>query len=161
MQRIGLGNDTHRLIKGRPLIIGGIHIPFKKGSLAHSDGDVLLHALIDALLGALALGDIGELFPNTDSNLKDISSVNLLNKVLSLPALKNSVINNVDCIIELQEPKLSPYKEAIKKNLAALLNLPLTAVSVKAKTGEKLDAVGKGKAIKALVAVQVVLLYEK
>jgi 2-C-methyl-D-erythritol 2,4-cyclodiphosphate synthase len=153
MMRIGIGSDIHKLVRNRPLIIGGITVPHIKGAQAHSDGDAVLHALTDALLGALALGDIGEHFPPHDSRYKNISSSVLLKNVLALPAYSRWQIVNIDIIIELQNPRLSPYKEAIRRNIAALAGLPPEAVAVKAKTGEKLDAVGKGRAIKAQAAV--------
>lgn len=153
MIRTGLGYDLHRLIEGRPLIIGGIEIPFEKGENAHSDGDVLLHALIDALLGAAALGDIGDHFPPSNPQWKDIASSHLLKKTMQLLNAKNWQLVNIDCTLILQAPKLYPFKNAIRQNLAELTHLPSDYVSFKAKTKEKVDAVGAGEAIEAFASV--------
>ena len=145
--RIGNGYDIHRLVKRRKFILGNIEIPFNKGFLAHSDGDVLIHSIIDALLGAANLGDIGKNFPDNDPAYKDIDSKELLIKTNIL--LKNSgyLINNIDSTIICQKPKLQCYIPEIKKRLAVLLEIDEGFISIKAKTKEKLDASGKGKAV--------------
>lgn len=144
--RIGFGNDIHRLAEGRALMLGGIAIPSKKGEVAHSDGDVLLHALIDALLGAKALGDIGALFPPSDAKYKDADSKELLKKVLELT--KPEIIN-IDATITLEAPKLRGYIDSIRESLSELLSIDASRVSIKAKTNEGLGEIGSGAAIKA------------
>ncbi len=147
--RIGQGFDLHKLVENRPLIIGGINIPSPKGEEAHSDGDVLIHALIDALLGAKALGDIGTHFPPSDMTYKNISSVELLRRTLMLSDFD---IVNIDINIILQAPKLGPYILDIRKSLAKLLNINIDDISVKAKTAEHiLGELGRGDAIIAEV----------
>lgn len=144
--RIGFGNDIHRLAEGRALMLGGIAIPSKLGEVAHSDGDVLLHALIDALLGAKALGDIGALFPPSDAKYKDADSKELLKKVLELT--KPEIIN-IDASITLEAPKLRGYIDSIRESLSELLSIDVSRVSIKAKTNEGLGEIGSGAAIKA------------
>ena len=144
--RIGFGNDIHRLAEGRRLMLGGIAIPSKLGEVAHSDGDVLLHALIDALLGAKALGDIGALFPPSDAKYKDADSKELLKKVLELT--KPEIIN-IDATITLEAPKLRGYIDRIRESLSELLSIDVSRVSIKAKTNEGLGEIGSGAAIKA------------
>jgi 2-C-methyl-D-erythritol 2,4-cyclodiphosphate synthase len=151
--RIGIGYDIHRLVDERKLLIGGIEIPYIKGLLGHSDGDVLLHALCDALLGAISGGDIGEHFPDSDPKYQGINSVKLLENVLKLVQDKGYKIANVDTIIIAEEPKLSPFKAAIQENLAKLLYLNKDCVCVKAKTNEGLDAVGRREAIACYATV--------
>ncbi len=151
--RIGTGWDLHRLEEGRSLILGGIDIPFHSGEAAHSDGDVLIHAVIDAILGAAALGDIGTHFPPSDEKYRDISSIVLLIKTAELLAESGYRIINLDTTVILEEPKLKPYIEDIRKKLATVLALDTESVSVKAKTKEGMDAVGKGRAIEAHVSV--------
>ena len=147
--RIGQGFDLHKLVENRPLIIGGINIPSQKGEEAHSDGDVLIHALIDALLGAKALGDIGTHFPPSDMTYKNMSSVELLRRTLKLSDFD---IVNIDINIILQAPKLGPYILDIRKSLAKLLNINIDDISVKAKTAEHiLGELGRGDAIIAEV----------
>ena len=150
--RIGFGNDIHRLVENRPLMMGGIALPHSKGEEAHSDGDVLLHALIDALLGAAAKGDIGCLFPPEDKKWKDRDSKELLATVLSI--LEAEIIN-IDAVITLEGFRLKPYTAAIRESLSTLLSLPVDRISVKAKTNEGLDSLGKGEAVKAEVVVLV------
>lgn len=151
--RIGQGFDLHRLGEGRPLIIGGVTIPSEKGEEAHSDGDVLLHALIDALLGAKALGDIGTYFPPSDKKWKDIDSAILLKKTLEIADVR---LINLDCTIILQRPKLGPHIIEIRRSLAALLSTDISNISVKAKTAEHiLGELGSGDAIIAEVSVLV------
>lgn len=150
--RIGLGYDVHRLAEGRKLIIGGIEIPHEKGLLGHSDADVLLHALIDGILGAAGLGDIGEHFPDTNYKYKDADSMILLKETLNM--LKNRfIINNVDCTIVAQEPKLSPYKDEMRKKLSDALNIDVSKVNVKAKTEEGLGFTGRKEGIAAYAVV--------
>ena len=155
--RIGIGYDVHRLVEDRRLIIGGINIPYEKGLLGHSDADVLVHAIIDAMLGALALPDIGTLFPDTDSKYKDADSIELLKQVYKMVNERGYFINNLDTNIIAQAPKMMPYIPKIKENLASVLNIGIEDISVKAKTKEKLDSVGEGLAIEAQA---VVMLYK-
>lgn len=147
--RAGIGYDIHKLVKGRKLILGGVNVPAKKGLAGHSDADVLLHAVIDALLGAVGLGDIGEHFPDTDKRYKGISSKVLLVNVAKLIAVKGYSVGNIDGIIILENPKLSALKQKMAQNIAAILNIPKNNVNIKAKTNEGLDSVGKGAAIAA------------
>lgn len=149
MMRIGTGYDVHKLVKGRKLIIGGVHIPFAKGLLGHSDADVLLHAISDALLGAAALGDIGKHFPDTNGEYKGISSLLLLQKVYSLLQKNHFIINNIDSTIIAQLPRMSPYIENMRGNIACTLHLKIAQVSVKATTEEGLGLTGSGEAIAA------------
>ena len=151
--RIGQGYDIHRLISGRTLLLGGVDIPFEKGEDAHSDGDVLIHAVIDALLGACALGDIGTHFPSSDPKYKNADSRVLLKQTIDLCRRKKYEILNIDSTVILEKPKLSAYIPQIQKSLADILNVPLTSVSVKAKTKEKQDSTGKGAAVEAISAV--------
>lgn len=153
MFRVGLGYDIHKLVEDRPLIIGGVEIPYEKGLLGHSDADVLIHAIIDAMLGALALSDIGTHFPDTDPKYKGISSVELLKNVLGLITEKGYVINNIDSNIILQEPKMKPYIPKMVKVLSEVLNIKENQLSIKAKTNEQMDAVGEKKAIEANAVV--------
>jgi 2-C-methyl-D-erythritol 2,4-cyclodiphosphate synthase len=145
--RIGMGTDIHRLVDGRPLILGGISIDYEQGLDGHSDADVLLHAVTDALLGALGAGDIGEWFPNTNEKWKNASSDQFLKAAVEEAHRRNWVIANMDCTISAERPKLSPYKDKIKDRLAALLEIPVELVNVKAKTGEAVGPIGRGEAI--------------
>jgi len=145
--RTGLGYDLHRLVAGRKLIIGGIHIPFELGEDGHSDGDVLLHAITDALLGASALGDIGEFFPPGDPQWKDADSAQLLGAAWQKVSGAGWKIQNIDCVIALQKPKFLPWRSAVRESVAAILGIPTDAVFVKAKTGEGLGAVGTSEAV--------------
>lgn len=140
--RIGEGYDVHRLVYDRPLIIGGVNIPHEKGLLGHSDADVLLHAVIDAVLGACALPDIGNLFPSDDDEYKDISSIILCRKVADMIKEKSYCIVNIDCTLIAQKPKLSPYKDEIRKNIANAFSIDIDRVSVKATTEEGLGFTG-------------------
>jgi len=153
--RVGIGYDLHRLEEKRDLIIGGVKIPYEKGLLGHSDADVLVHAIIDALLGAVALPDIGTLFPDTDPKFKDANSIELLKKVYSLVKEKGYFINNIDSNIIAQAPKMMPHIPKMKENLAKILELDIDDISIKAKTKENLDAVGEKKAIEANAVVTV------
>ncbi|MCX6566806.1 MAG: 2-C-methyl-D-erythritol 2,4-cyclodiphosphate synthase [Candidatus Aminicenantes bacterium] len=145
--RIGLGYDVHRLTAGRPLYLGGIRIPHDKGLLGHSDGDVIIHAVIDALLGASGEGDIGRLFPDSDPGLKDVRSVKLLKDVVSRLRKKRLRVDHVDVIVVAESPRLGPYFEAMKEVLAPLLGVPLDRLGLKAKTNEGLGDIGRGRAI--------------
>ena len=145
--KIGIGYDIHKLSSKKPLIIGNIKIPFNKGFLAHSDGDVLIHSIIDALLGAANLGDIGTLFPDNDPEYKNIDSGILLKNTIKIIKKNNYKINNIDCTVICQKPKLQDYIKKIKKRLSEIINIQADQISIKAKTKEKLDSVGKGKAI--------------
>lgn len=150
--RIGLGYDVHRLAIGRKLIIGGVHIPYDMGLLGHSDADVLIHALIDGILGAAGLGDIGEYFPDSDDKYKDADSIVLLEETLNM--IKNRfVINNVDCIIVAEKPKLSSYKNEIKEKLSKVLNIDIESIGIKAKTQEGLGFTGRKEGIAAYAIV--------
>lgn len=153
MIRVGLGHDTHRLGAERPLVIGGVVVPHDCGPIAHSDGDVLLHALTDALLGAAALGDIGEWFPDNDPQWKDASSIDLLMPVLARLRTMGYTVVNVDAIVFAQRPRLSPHKEAIRSRVADLLGISTESVNIKAKTGEHVGPIGRQEAIAAEVAV--------
>ena len=147
MARIGTGYDVHRLVTGRKLIIGGVDIPFEKGLSGHSDADVLLHAICDALLGAAGLGDIGEHYPDTDPKWRGLDSTRLLAEVVDRLSLRGWIVVNCDVIVHAQEPKLGPHKAAMRANLARLLRLLEPSVNVKAKTGEHVGPVGRGEAI--------------
>lgn len=149
MYRIGTGYDIHKLIEGRDLILGGIKVTHEKGLLGHSDADVLIHAIIDAMLGALALDDIGTLFPDTDPKYKDIDSTILLKHVYTLIQEKGYSIVNIDSNIIAQAPKMMPYIPKMKEVLCKLLEIQNENLSIKAKTKEKLDAVGQKLAIEA------------
>jgi 2-C-methyl-D-erythritol 2,4-cyclodiphosphate synthase len=151
--RIGIGTDIHRLVEGRPLKLGGILVPFEKGLLAHSDGDVALHALIDAIIGAAGLGDIGMLFPDNDPQFKDIDSKELVLKVKDYIATKSWEAVNADITITAEEPKLGPYKPQMKRCIASLLGIDFLNVNVKAKTNEGLGDIGAGLAISAVASV--------
>lgn len=151
--RVGQGFDLHRLVPDRPLLLGGIRIESPVGSDAHSDGDVLLHALIDALLGAAGLGDIGDHFPPTEEKYRNADSSELLKAVLPLLQAQHYRIVNIDSTVVLEKPKLYPYKAAIRQNLAQLLVLQVDQVSFKAKTAEGLGALGHQEAIAATVVV--------
>jgi 2-C-methyl-D-erythritol 2,4-cyclodiphosphate synthase/2-C-methyl-D-erythritol 4-phosphate cytidylyltransferase/2-C-methyl-D-erythritol 2,4-cyclodiphosphate synthase len=149
--RVGLGYDIHKLKKGRRFLLGGIEIPFSKGEDAHSDGDVLIHAICDALLGACALGDIGELFPPSDKTLKDIDSMKLLQVVFSRIKKSGWKIVNLDCVIICEKPKVLPYRDVIRKSLSETLEMQVESIFLKGKTAEGLGSVGRGKAIEAHV----------
>ena len=149
MIRIGSGYDIHRLSEGRKLLLGGIEIPFSKGEEAHSDGDVLLHAIIDALLGASALGDIGSFFPPEDEQWKDASSVSLLKIVWNKILEDGWHLENLDCIVKLEKPKFLPYRAKVIKSIAECLDVNENQVFVKAKTAEKLDSVGASLAVES------------
>ena len=147
--RIGQGYDVHRLVEGRRLIIGGVDIPYEKGLLGHSDADVLLHAVMDALLGAAALGDIGQHFPDSDERYKGISSIALLKKVGKILQENGYMIENIDSTVIAQRPKLLPYRPQMAENIAAALGIEKEQVSVKATTEEGLGFTGTGEGISA------------
>lgn len=147
--RIGLGYDVHKLVEGRPLIIGGVSVPHEKGLLGHSDADVLIHAIMDGMLGALALGDIGKHFPDTDEKYKGADSMKLLKCVNDLINEKGYEINNIDSIIIAQSPKMAPYIEQMRKNIAQTLSTGVGNVSVKATTEEGLGFTGTKQGISA------------
>lgn len=147
--RVGLGYDVHKLVEGRDLIIGGVQIPYEKGLLGHSDADVLLHAIMDALLGAAALGDIGKHFPDTDPKYKGISSIKLLEYVRELIDDELYVVGNIDATIIAQRPKMAPYIEQMKKNVANALAIEVSQVNIKATTEEGLGFTGSGEGISA------------
>ena len=154
--KVGIGFDVHRLVKGRKLFLGGIKIPSKLGTLGHSDGDPVLHAIIDAVLGACKMGDIGERFSDKNKKFKNISSTILLKKIIREIKMKNYMINNIDINIITESPKLKKFKKKIVNNLANLCSIPLSKINVKAKTTEKLGVIGKEKAIASEVIVSVI-----
>ena len=156
--RIGQGYDVHRLVEGRALILGGVAVPYERGLLGHSDADVLLHALMDALLGAAALGDIGRLFPDTDPRYAGADSRALLREVSAVLARSGFAVGNVDATLVAQRPKIAPYVPRMRENIAADLGLPLDAVSVKATTEERLGFTGSGE---AMAAHAVALVWKK
>ncbi|MBO5408853.1 MAG: 2-C-methyl-D-erythritol 2,4-cyclodiphosphate synthase [Clostridia bacterium] len=149
MMKIGFGYDVHRLVPERKLILGGVKIPHETGLLGHSDADVLIHALMDAILGALALGDIGKHFPDTDNDYKNIDSMLLLKKVADLMHREGYQIGNIDCTVCAQRPKLSPHIETMRQNIGAVLETDISNISVKATTTEKLGFVGQEEGISA------------
>ncbi|WP_042353214.1 2-C-methyl-D-erythritol 2,4-cyclodiphosphate synthase [Bacillus massiliigorillae] len=153
MFRIGQGFDVHQLVEGRPLIIGGITIPYEKGLLGHSDADVLLHTVADAALGAIGEGDIGKHFPDTDPEFEGADSAKLLQHVWVLVKEKGYELGNVDCTIIAQKPKMLPHIEAMRSRIAELLEAPVDLVNVKATTTEKLGFTGRGEGIAAQVAI--------
>ena len=151
--RVGIGYDVHKLVKTRKLILGGVEIEYEYGLLGHSDADVLVHAIMDALLGAAGLGDIGKHFPDTDNKYKDISSIKLLLIVKEKLEFKGYIINNMDCIIVAQMPKLSPYITLMEKSIADTLDIDKDRVNIKATTTEKLGFEGRKEGISAHVIV--------
>ena len=150
MTRTGIGYDSHRLLEGRRLLIGGVQIPSELGLDGHSDADVLTHAVIDALLGAAGLGDIGEHFPDTDERWRDADSIALLESVIETLAAKGLAVVNVDCTLVMQAPRLAPHKQAIRERLASALQISAELVNVKATTGEGIGFVGRGEGVAAL-----------
>ena len=145
--RIGLGYDVHRLVSARPLILGGVRIPFDKGVLGHSDGDVLIHAICDALLGAAGLGDIGEHFPDTDPRWKGFSSVGFLEEISKFLKERRLEINNIDCVVILEKPKLAPHKKEMASVIARALGLLPGQVNIKATTEEGMGFTGRGEGV--------------
>ena len=151
--RMGIGYDVHRLVAGRKLVLGGVLIPFEKGLLGHSDADVLVHAVCDALLGAAGLGDIGLHFPDTDPRYKDISSLVLLNETSKMVRNKGFSIRNIDTIIFAEAPKIGPFRQNMQKNLAAAVDVDPGCINIKATTTEGLGMIGKGQGIAAMSIV--------
>lgn len=147
--RIGYGEDIHRLVDGRKLILGGIEIPYEKGLLGHSDADCLLHALMDSLLGAISKGDIGLYFPPTDSKYEGASSIELLKIVYKMVLEEGYKINNIDLTILAEKPRLRPYADLMRKKIASTLNIDVNDINIQAMTNEGLDEIGKGMAIRA------------
>jgi 2-C-methyl-D-erythritol 2,4-cyclodiphosphate synthase len=153
--RVGFGYDVHRLVEGRKLILGGVEIPYQFGLLGHSDADVLVHAMMDALLGALALGDIGKHFPDTNPKYKDISSLLLLKEVKNLLQEKGYQINNIDALVVAERPKLAPFIEMMRKNIGEVLDLDLDRINIKATTTEGLGFTGTGEGMAAHVVATI------
>ncbi len=151
--RIGMGHDVHSLVTGRKLILGGVEIPFEKGLLGHSDADVLVHAICDALLGAAGLGDIGEHFPDTDQDYKDICSIKLLERTYRMLKDNGYSVTNIDSTIFAQNPKLSPFKKEMEKNIALAVETKAENVNIKATTTEGLGMIGEGDGIGAMCVV--------
>ena len=149
MQRIGLGYDVHAFAAGRKLIIGGVHIPYELGLDGHSDADVLVHAIMDALLGALREGDIGKLFPDTDPAYEGADSIKLLQEVGVFVRAKGFSIDDIDSVVMMQAPKMSPYREQMRANIARALDIPVESVGVKATTTEHLGYEGRGEGVSA------------
>ena len=149
MIRVGLGYDIHRLIAGRKLLLGGIELPFEKGEDGHSDGDVLFHAITDAILGASGLGDIGSFFPPEEAKWKDADSAQLLKTVMEKVYAAGWKIENLDCVVKLEKPKFIPYRQQVIESIARTLQIQADQVFVKAKTGEKLPPVGTSEAVEA------------
>ena len=147
IQRFGIGYDSHVFVNDRPLVLAGVTVDYPKGLKGHSDGDAITHAVIDALLGAAAMGDIGRLFPDTDDRWKDAKSLHLLKDVKRRVSAAGYTIVNVDVSVIVERPKLAPYVDPMRENLARALGISLTAVSIKAKTNEKMDSVGRGKGL--------------
>ena len=150
MIRTGIGVDTHRFEPGRPLVLGGVDIPHEEGLAGHSDADVLVHAIIDALLGAAALGDIGQHFPDTDDRFKDANSLELLRTVTVFLEENGFRIHNVDATVLMERPKLAPYRDSMRETLCAAMRLGLGNVNVKATTGERMGFVGRSEGVAAL-----------
>lgn len=153
MERIGVGYDIHRLVEGRKLFLGGVEIPYVKGLLGHSDADALLHAICDALLGAMGQTDIGEQFPDSDSQYQDISSLELLRKVNELVKKSMFCINNIDSVVIAQEPVLAPFKKQMQSSISHVLDIPEDRINIKAKTNEGMGEVGRNEAIACYAAV--------
>ena len=151
--RVGFGYDSHRFTPDRPLVIGGVVIPYELGLKAHSDGDVLIHAVCDALLGAAGLKDIGTWFPDTDDTWKNADSTQLLSKVMEVLKSKGWAVNNLDCTLVLEKPKMKPYIDTIIERLSQLLEVDSENIAVKAKTNEKMGFTGAGEGIAAVAAV--------
>jgi 2-C-methyl-D-erythritol 2,4-cyclodiphosphate synthase len=150
MLRIGLGRDLHRLVKKRRFLLGGVELPAPRGELGHSDGDVLAHAICDALLGAASLGDIGALFPPSDPAWKNADSMTLLRSVFGMVKQAGWTLINLDCVVSCEEPKILPFRDRIRESLARALEVSVDQIFVKGKTGEGLGAIGKGRAVEAI-----------
>jgi 2-C-methyl-D-erythritol 2,4-cyclodiphosphate synthase len=156
--RIGIGYDIHKLVPDRPLVLGGVNVPHSAGLQGHSDADALIHSICDAILGALAEGDIGMRFPDTDPKYKDISSKELLRDVKALMEEKGFEVSNLDCVVVAEEPKITPYRGKMIEAISGILQIPSDLVSVKAKTSEGMGEIGRGEAI---AAHSIVLLSKK
>lgn len=156
--RIGQSKDIHRLVSGRKLILGGIEIPYEKGLLGHSDADVLLHAIIESIIGAMGEGDIGKHFPDTDEQYKGISSLILLSKTKELMDLKGYKIGNIDSLIMIEKPKMAPYISLMRENVAKVLDCDINQINIKATRGEGLGYIGRGEGVEAY---SICLLIEK
>jgi len=155
MSLVGIGYDSHRLVEGRRLVVGGVQIPYERGLEGHSDADVLAHAITDALLGAAGLGDIGEHFPDSDERWRDADSIALLQAVVAMMRERGLRLVNVDCTVVMQEPKLAPHRSAIRARLAETLAIDGSRVNVKASTGEGIGFVGRGEGVAALAVVSI------
>jgi 2-C-methyl-D-erythritol 2,4-cyclodiphosphate synthase len=153
LTRTGIGYDSHRLVSGRRLVVGGVQLPGERGLAGHSDADVLAHAVIDALLGAAGLGDIGERFPDSDERWRDADSIELLGRVVESVSAEGLRIVNVDCTVVIEAPKLAPHREAIRERLAGALAVELERVNVKASSGEGIGFIGRGEGVAALAVV--------
>ena len=153
--RVGFGYDVHRLIFNRKLVLGGVIIPWQKGLDGHSDADVIIHSLIDALLGAMGEGDIGKHFPDNDEKYKNISSMKLLKATFKILKEKRAVINNIDVSVIIEEPRLSPFINEMRLNLSKILNLPLNRINIKATTNEGMGFVGRNEGIAAYCVVAI------
>lgn len=151
--RVGIGYDIHKLVHGRPLRLGGVEIPYSRGLMGHSDGDVLIHAICDALLGASNLGDIGGYFPDTDPRYRDIQSVNLLKEVSVMVKKKDLAVKNVDSVVIMEEPKLNPFFPTMKKRVSSILEISAEDISIKATTNEGIGLVGTKEAVAAFAVV--------
>ena len=151
--RVGFGYDSHRFSEGRRLIIGGVEVNYEKGLLGHSDADALIHAIVDAIIGALGEGDIGRHFPDTDPNLKGISSLVMLKRAADLAGQRGYYVNNVDSTVILEKPRLSPSVEEMRRNIAKVLGTDYSRINVKAKTNEKMGFIGRGEGIAAFAVV--------
>lgn len=151
MIRVGIGYDLHRLIAGRKLLLGGVELPFEKGEDGHSDGDLLFHAITDAILGASGLGDIGSFFPPEDDKWKNADSAELLRTVMKEVRAEGWQIENIDCVVKLEKPKFIPYRQQVIESIARVLEVSADRIFVKAKTGEKLPPIGTSDAVEAYV----------
>jgi 2-C-methyl-D-erythritol 2,4-cyclodiphosphate synthase len=154
--KVGIGYDIHRLVDERKLFLGGVEIPYIKGLLGHSDGDVLLHAIADALLGAMGSGDIGQHFPNTDPSYKGIASSQILKKVAKIAADKKYAVNNIDTVVIAQEPKIMPFKDKMTDIIAGILGIDRSNINIKATTNENVGSLGKAEAIAAYAVATLV-----
>ena len=161
MMKIGLGRDLHRLVSGRRFLLAGGEIPARRGELGHSDGDVLAHAVCDAVLGAASLGDIGGLFPPSDPTWKNADSMTLLKSVYDMARQAGWQLVNLDCVISCEEPKILPYRDMIRHSLAQTLEVSVDSVFVKGKTGEGLGPIGKGRAVEALTVCLLEEIHER
>ena len=149
MIRVGMGYDIHRLVEERKLFLGGVEIPYVKGLISHTDGDVVLHAIADALLGALGMGDIGQHFPDSDPNYKNVPSGNILQRVAVILSEKNFAIGNIDTAIIAEEPKIYPFRDKMIEKIASILGIDKSKINIKATTNEGVGSIGKGDAIAA------------